>query len=235
MPAHLLIRALTGPCAAQLLQLDGFREGVWPVMWCAPNRSRQHGVVRCRGWDEPSTVNDVPVALPSIVLRHLAAQPLLHTKLSDHDLVELALEHCLRTQDRGARILREVVSRRPPGEPATESYAETRGIQVFRSVGLNPWRQMAIFDGVRLKHRVDFVIPAGQRKKRPQLLTPADGTLVEIDSREWHEGRFEEDHERQSVYDRLGYNWISLTPNQLESRQVQRTIEGAVSRLEARR
>lgn len=212
MSEHRLVRALTGPSAAQLLQLDGFRDGVWPVSWCAPNRSRQIGVTRSRGWVEPTFVGDIPVASISIVLGHLAQEPLLHTKLSDDHLVELALEHCLRDglvtlQDlktrgfagRGARVLREVLADRPPGEPPTESYAETRGVQVFRPLGFDPWRQVPIFERGRLRHRVDFVIPAGRgrrRRQRPEFLSPLDGTLVEIDSREWHEGRFEEDHER---------------------------------------
>jgi hypothetical protein len=42
------------------------------------------------------------------------------------------------------------------------------------------------------------------------------GLLLEIDSREFHDGRFEEDHQRQTTYDLLGFWWTTFTPTQLE-------------------
>jgi very-short-patch-repair endonuclease len=61
---------------------------------------------------------------------------------------------------------------------------------------------------------------------------PTHGVLVEIDSREFHERQFEKDHERGSLFDRLGYHWISLTPNQIEFRpnEALQAIEGALRR-----
>jgi hypothetical protein len=104
------------------------------------------------------------------------------------------------------------------GEPPTESYAETRWVQLLRANGLQCWRQVPILDGHRVIHRVDTVIPFNQRRKRPALLLPSDGILGEVDSREFHENRFEEDHDRESNYDRLGFHWISVTPNMVEHR-----------------
>jgi hypothetical protein len=236
--------ALSGPAAAQFLQLDGFREGIWPSIWCSNRNSNpQPGVIRSRGWEPPRFIDDVPIAAPSLVLRHLAIEPLRHSKLSDHDLVELALEHAVReglvtlgdlktagAKGRGEAVLREVLARRPKDEPPTESYAETRAVQVFRDLGITPWRQVAIFERGRQKHRVDFVIPFRRSRKRPEILAPPDGLLVEVDSAEWHEGSFEKDHERQSTYDRLGFHWITLTPKQVEGGGMKRSIDGAMRR-----
>lgn len=47
-------------------------------------------------------------------------------------------------------------------------------------------------------------------------MLPADGLVLEVDSREFHHNRFEEDHARETTYDLLGYSWMSFTPNQLE-------------------
>ncbi len=240
--------ALTGPAAAQLLQLDGFREGVWSQTWCAPNASHPiPGVARCRGWTEPRIIDDFPVASVVLVLRHLANEPLNHPQLSDHDLVELALEHALRdglvtlkelavkgASQPGDAVLREVLRRRPKGEPPTESYAETRAVQVFRELGITPWRQMPIYERGRQKHRVDFVI-AFRKQRRPEIVAPPDGLLVEIDSRGWHEENFDKDHERQSTYDRLGFHWITLTPKQVEGGGIKRTIDGALGRVNGSR
>ncbi len=243
------MRALSGPAAAQLLELDGFREGVWKQMWCSPHGVRpQPGVVRTRSWESPTFINSIPVASPALVLRHLADEPLNHLVLSDHELVEMALEHALRdglvsksdlgtqgAKRRGERILRDVLRMQPQGEPPTESYAETRAVQVFRPLGFVPWRQVEVFERGRLKHRVDFMIPVplGRRRRppRPNLIVPSDGLLVKIDSAEWHAGTFERDHERQSVYDRMGFHWISLTPKQIEAEQVGRSLNGALRRM----
>jgi hypothetical protein len=238
------MRALSGAAAAQLLRLDGFRDGEWPGVWCSNRNSRsQRGVIRSRTWYPPQTIDGISVAHAAVVLRHIAIQPLGHPQLSDHDLVELAVEHALRdglvtlgdlktqgAQGRGELILRQVLMRRPKDEPPTESYAETRAVQVFRELGVTPWRQMPIYERGRQKHRVDFVIPFRRTRVRPSIVAPPDGLLVEIDSREWHEGSFEKDHERQSTYDRLGFHWITLTPNQVEHSSIKRTIDGAIRR-----
>ncbi len=233
---------LTGPAVAALLGLDGFRDADWPPLWCAPATVRkQEGLVRIRSWREPTLVGDVRIAHPVLILRHLAEV------VKDRDLVEFAVEHALREglvtlEDlrepygrlQGDELLRQVMLQRG-GEPAAESYAEVRTIQLLRSWGIECWRQLIIYENGRIKHRVDLVIPfdqrrdqrAGRRAERPERLRPDDGLLLEVDSQEFHVGKFEEDHRRQTTYDLLGFRWTTVTPNQLRDspQRVRRAIE----------
>ena len=56
-------RILTGPAAAALLGLDGYRDLDWPEMYCAPRSARTcPGLIRVRTWLPPSAVGDVLVA-----------------------------------------------------------------------------------------------------------------------------------------------------------------------------
>jgi hypothetical protein len=227
------MRVLTGPAAAAQLGLDGFRGTAWPAMWCSPTSCRPAPrLIRTRHWDEPLLVGELLIANPVLILRHLGcALTEIETPvdgLSPRDRVELAVEHALRmglvtlkqlhtrsSRSRGDQLLHEVLRLRG-NEPPTESYAETRAIQTLRGWDIRCWRQVCIFEAGRAKHRVDLVIPFRQSAKRPELLTPDLGLLLEIDSREFHDGRFEEDHQRQSTYDVLGFWWTTFTPTQLE-------------------
>lgn len=241
--------ALTGPAAAALQQLDGFRDQTWPLLWCAPNGShRADRVVTVRHWQDPVLLHDVAVAPIATVLRHLNARPgdLLDRddNLAPIDRVELAVEHACRegtvpTAARGGRqsgdiLLRQVLARRY-GLPPTESYAETRAAQLLRTRGTEPWRQIWIGTAGKGGLRADFMIPF-RHGIRPSVVLPHHGLLVEIDSREFHENQFERDHERTTTFDALGYHWISVTPNQVEhqSHQVHRAIDGALRRAGAR-
>ncbi len=235
---------LTGPAAAALLGLDGFRDIGWSALACAPHSVRVHpGVIRVRLWLEPLLVEDQLVAHPALVLRHLGEHAAelanQHDGIDALDRIELALEHALRIgivtlDDLGCRksravgdtILRQVLDRRED-EPPAESFAEVRAIQTLRSWGIRCWRQMPVVERGRMKHRVDLVIPYDQRRARPDRLRPADGLLLEIDSYEFHVGRFEEDHQRQTTYDLLGYRWTTVTPNQVRDspQRVRRAIE----------
>jgi very-short-patch-repair endonuclease len=161
--------------------------------------------------------------------------------------VELAVEHALReglvsTAELGARggahagdVRLRTVLRLRRAEPPTESYAETRAVQLLRSAGHNTWRQLHVMSGRQILHRVDLVIPFEAGRRRPEVLRPEHGLLVEIDGREVHEPQFERDHKRQSTYDALGYHWVSFTPNQIErsARQVLAAIDGALKRRRA--
>jgi hypothetical protein len=222
--------ALTGPAAAALWKLDGYRDQSWAPLWCAPANGRPGpDIIRTRLWTPPVDIDGTLVAPVATVLRHLAwpsatvapgtVTPGTVTPgtLDQLDLAELALEHALReryiTLDKlvarggnhpGDQLLRKVMDRRPAGEPPTESYAETRAVQRFRSIDQEPWRQVPIING-RSKHRADFLLaylfsrtrPRRTPMPRPKLTTPSMGVLVEIDSREFHESRFEEDHARE--------------------------------------
>lgn len=116
-------------------------------------------------------------------------------------------------------------------EPPTESYAETTAVLVFRYLGYEVWRQVPILGLGGERHRIDFVIAFRKRARRPLLLGPGIGLGVEVDSREFHEGAFDRDHARQSVYDALGLHYITLTPKQLQRpKQVERAISGALAR-----
>ncbi len=228
---------LTGPIAASLFQWDGFRDHPWPRYWTAPASVRPHlDVVRTRHWLEPVEVDGIAVAHPILVLRHLgndtAAFP-TDPSISHLDRIELAVEHALRNglkledlrrsslwkgRTQGDRMLAAVLIRRGE-EPPTESYAETRQVQCLRNWGYHCWRQVAIHEAGRVKHRVDLVVPFDQRsprRRRPRRLVPSDGLLLEVDSREFHQTRFEGDHARETTYDLLGFAWMSFTPSQLE-------------------
>jgi hypothetical protein len=70
------------------------------------------------------------------------------------------------------------------------------------------------------------------RADRPERACPTLGLIVEVDSQEFHDGRFEQDHQRQTTYDLLGFEWTTVTPNQLRDsplrvrRAIERRLEG---------
>ncbi len=238
---------LTGPAAASLLGLDGFRDHVWPPMWLHPHTaSAAPGIIRTREPLAPLIVSGTRVAPVALVLTHLGHVPEIlqvDRARTARDRVEYALEHALRSglvtlaelqslrsTMPGAQLIRDVLALRRD-EPPTESYAETTGVEVIRELGHHPWRQVPILGLAGERHRIDFVLAFRRKARRPLLLGPGDGLGIEIDSREFHEGTFERDHARQSVYDALGLHWITLTPNQLKRpKQVERTIDGALAR-----
>ncbi len=112
-------------------------------------------------------------------------------RLDPADRVELAVESALRRvlvreaellalaeraapQRRGRGVLRVVLDRRPVGAPATESYLETRGIQVLRAAGIPPgMRQVEILHDGAFVARVDLLL--GER------------VVVEFDGRAVHD------------------------------------------------
>lgn len=244
--------ALTGPLAAQLLDLDGFRNGDWPMRVCLPHSAHPVAeAVRTRSWGPTSSIGGVVVAHPGVVLRHLGDDRDLLERAAQRDgvlpeqRIELALECALHrglvaiadlrsrgVGTEGALALRRVLTVRPP-EPPTESYAETRFLHIVRPHGFEPWRQVVIVGaGGRIEYRTDFVLQFGQqrrRRPRPHVMLPALGVLVAIDSREFHEGTFERDYDRQARYDALGFRSIMVTPQQIERRPsvVLRAIHGA--------
>ncbi len=243
--------ALTGPYAAALLGLDGFRGLIWPMRW-ATSRSGpvEPGLVRTRRWSPPSDVNGVAVAGALVVLRHLGndlrvlERAQKHDRVAPHDRVELALEHLLRLRLLswddlrfqggclpGDKMLRSIIALRG-SVPPTESFGETRTAQWIRLLGWPVWRQVPIIGTTgRIVRRADFVFPF-LRRRRPLVMRPELGLLMELDSREFHADAFDEDHERQSTYDALGYHWVTVTPNQVEfsPTKTRRAVEGAYQR-----
>ena len=240
--------ALTGPGAAALLELDGFREQIWPEMWCTPiGGDSGERIVRTRAWQEPNYHGDVPVAPIGLILRHLNLVPtdLLGRPdgIAPLDRVELAVEHALRDggeiyPTQGGRgsgdIMLHRVLRQRGDQPPTESYAETRAVQLFRTWGIVPWRQIPVRAGRGRNHRADFMIPfkPAVQSRRPEVITSRLGLLVEVDSREFHAEEFEHDSRRNTAYDQLGYHWVGITPNQIEYQPaaVRTALEGAFRR-----
>ncbi len=238
---------LTGPAAAALLGLDGFRDHVWPPTWLHPHTaSASPGIIRTREPLVPMMVAGIPVAPVPLVLTHLGHHPeMLRVDrfMTPRNRVEYALEdayrlglvtpaelQALRSKMPGAQMIRELLILRGD-EPPTESYAETTAVLVFRYLGYEVWRQVPILGLGGERHRIDFVIAFRKRARRPLLLGPGIGLGVEVDSREFHEGAFDRDHARQSVYDALGLHYITLTPKQLQRpKQVERAISGALAR-----
>ena len=95
--------ALTGPAAAALYQLDGFRDYKWPHSWCVPwgnNTYPGDRTVQARRWEVPQMIGDIPVCSVELVVRHLHAFPTDLVSRADGiapiDRVELAVEHILR-------------------------------------------------------------------------------------------------------------------------------------------
>ncbi len=237
--------ALTGPSAAALYGLDGFRDRIWPPLWCAPMEARSGDrIIRTRKWQEPNEIDGVRVCPLPLVIRHLHAVPADTAAPTDgltaRERVELAVEHAIRLDASidlalggampGDVILRQIMSDRG-AEPATGSYAETRAAQLFRSLNMTVWRQVPVARLGRIEFRADFMLPFDQTR-RPEVFRPSMGLLVEIDSREFHERQFDRDHHRGSTYDELGYHWVSFTPNQIERDPafVHRALQGAMSR-----
>ena len=223
--------ALTGPAAAAHFGLDGFAGLDWTPRWCAPpNGARHREVIRTRRWLPPIECDGVLLAAPALVVRHLGIAPSIEwarrDRITRRDRIELAIEHALREGlfeprdldatggHTGSPDVVAILNERGH-EPPTESYAETRALQLLRRGGWTPWRQMRVHARGTVVRRVDFVIPY-RPILRPQVLLPGTGLLVEIDGREFHERRFEEDHRRQTTYDRLGHRWTSFSATQIE-------------------
>lgn len=236
--------ALTGPPAAALYGLDGFRDQQWPPLWAAPHTGVPGDrIVRTRQWREPLVIGTELVAPLDVVVRHLAVVPAdlmdVEGGILPRDRVELALEHALRMgmplpRGRGGHlpgdaVLNEVLVLRGD-EPATESYAETRCVQFLRALGITPWRQVWITGGTR-RFRADLMVPF-VRMRRPEVIRPEHGLLLECDSREHHGGGFDHDQARNGNYNALGYHWAALTPNQVEFEPAfaRRILAGALRR-----
>lgn len=137
----------------------------------------------------PGAIND-PRRLRPDELVELAVESALHQGLvKESDLLEV-LAGC-GNRRAGAAVLQAVLGRRPFGAPPTESYLETRGLQVLRNGGVSTGqRQVEIHDrrGLYLK-RVDLLL---------------DGWLiVEFDGEAYHDP--ERDRELRSAFTAAGF------------------------------
>lgn len=236
--------ALTGPCAAERTDLDGFRDRIWPLLWVAPHSGAPGDrIIRTRSWEDPVMIGGELLAPMPTLLRHLGAVPadlsVPESVITPRDRVELALEHAMRLglplprpcggRLPGDALLNEVLALRG-AEPATESYAETRAVQFLRTMGITPWRQIPISARGR-RFRADLMMPF-RPMPRPEQFRPEHGVLLEVDSREHHEDAFDHDQERDATYTALGFHWVGITPTQMEHRPefARRVIIGALRR-----
>ena len=232
---------LTGPAAAGLYGLDGFRDRLWPQRFTSKRNGSRTDVLQTRIWLPHQMIGETPVAAMALVCRQLNSYPqdlLRLDDLSPLDRVELAVEHARRLGHvveaakggcQPGDVLLRLVRCLSGNEPPTESYAETIGLQTLRSWGFSPWRQVLVtLDKPR---RVDFVIPF-RKGHRPSLLRPSHGMVIEIDSKEFHADRFEEDHARWAALDRAEFHWMSITPNQItrSPQKVLAAIQGVLRR-----
>jgi hypothetical protein len=234
------LRALTGPIAAAMLKLDGFRDLEWPLLWCAPiSVSPMPDLIRTRRWTDPSVIHNQLVAAPHLILRHLNALPEELTRqpdgLSMRDRVAYATEDALRKKlvrrkqlrfgggdQNGSYMLREYLAWLGD-ERATDSYAETGFSLIMDENSIPAFRQVKIFELGKVVHRCDFAIPLWRRfylPRRPKLFLPAKYLLIEVDSRQFHDHDpgFEKDHDRDLTYRRLGYPFLCFTANQIQHR-----------------
>jgi hypothetical protein len=240
--------ALTGPAAAHLYDLDGFRDVIWPQSYATPYAARGgHRIIRTRNWIEPHMRKGELVVPLITVLRHLNAFPQFLENQPDginpRDRIELAVEHARRlgtrvdiardipsnSRNTGDRLLREV--RRLSGnEPPTDSYAETMALQWFRSVGYSPFRQVDVRLGGK-QHRIDFAISLKPRV-RPSVARPNELLLCELDSRGFHNLTLEQDTARRNAFARAEFHHVELMPNEIRDRpqRALATIEGAIRR-----
>lgn len=223
---------LARAAAAALHRLDAWEPPV-PISVNVPITSGRRGpnLHRTRPIGAPTEVNGLPVTSIEQTLVELGADldrrrlcfgERLGPWLAPLDLVELAVESALRRlliseatlcelagllpgRRPGLPVLAEVLRRRPPGQPATESYLETRCVQVLRNAGLpTGQRQVRIFDDLgRFVGRVDFQL--------------APRVLLEVDGRTFHgAARHEEDRRRWTALSSLGYGLAVFTWQDIE-------------------
>lgn len=131
------------------------------------------------------------------------------------DRVELALESALRRQlicleqlqeleasvgpHHGVAMLRKVLGRRPAGAAPTESYLETRTVQLLRDAGFaDPQRQVELFDRRGRVGRFDFLLRPGRGR-----VAAHGGVIIEVDGRETH------DNDPAFVIDRVRWNRLT--------------------------
>ncbi|MFN0027749.1 MAG: hypothetical protein ACKV2O_11320 [Acidimicrobiales bacterium] len=202
--------------AAALWGLDGFEPPVPLLANVARSSGIRHPAVRRVAPLEPVAtisgfdVTGVAQTLVELGVGLTARQGAINdrARLRPDELVELAVESALHlglvkecelldvlagcgNRRAGAGVLQAVLERRPYGAPPTESYLETRGMQVLRNGGVEPGqRQVEIRDrrGRYLK-RVDVVL---------------DGWLiVEFDGEAYHDP--ERDRALRSAFTAAGY------------------------------
>ncbi|MFN0025812.1 MAG: DUF559 domain-containing protein [Acidimicrobiales bacterium] len=145
-------------------------------------------------------------------LVELAVECALREGVIDEDGLLALLASCGWAKP-GAKMLETVLESRPFGAPPTESYLETRGVQVLRNGGVDRGQRQVPIHSRRGRHmkRVDLLL--GRR------------VIVEFDGEEFHP--FEQDHDLWSALAAAGYTVLMFT-----YRQVTRSPRMVVQRVQ---
>ncbi len=220
---------LAGPAAAALMGLDGFDPGATPVLYRPPGVSaRGRSVRRLEPLADPVDIAGLAVCGVDELLVGLGAEVVARpgcaaasTSLDPVELLELAVESALRRgltsierlqqvvaaarpNRPGRALLIQLLAHRPEGAPPTESYLETRFVQVARAAGLPDFeRQVTLADDDGPIGRVDFC---------------RELVVVEIVGAEWHLDRFHRDHDRYARLGSAGYHLLPFTFQHVERR-----------------
>ncbi len=230
---------LTGCAAARLLGLDGADlldpSPIYavPHSWGpAPDR------IRTRRLGGGFEIDGVLIANTSTIARHLGRglgpTPRWlddETPLTPLEVVELAVEHLLRRRfivnaprqgkyTDGDFLLRQVLHQRG-SLPPTESYAETRLVQILRSRGFPVlWRQITVHDGEPNPKRADFLLPFDPEAIQPNRWSPEDGILLEVESWQFHSSKDDvrRDRIRHNRYQLAGFRWLEILASDIERR-----------------
>jgi hypothetical protein len=233
---------VTGQAAAALYGLDGFDPGVSIAVQVARSTTAAHpGARRLRLLEPPEQVLGVWCTSPGETLlglgADLASRPgcaAARRALPAVDLVELALEAALRRElatpsgladlaaaadgkRPGRDVLLEALARRPD-QPPTESYLETRVVQVLRDAGLPSFdRQVELADDEGPIGRVDF---------------HRAGVVIEALGKAWHLSTFDPDNLRSSRLIAAGHLVLPFTFHHVEAKpaHVVRAVARALAR-----
>jgi very-short-patch-repair endonuclease len=218
--------AVSRESAAALWGLDSFDIGsalvsVDAIRARSERTKNVHRPTRDIEWTTTSAI-PFPITTPTETIVALAGTRYLDKHwLSADDRLELAIESALRHELvtctelatavdhaprtlRGKVRLRSFLANRPEGLVPTESYLETRLVQVTRVRGVeNIPRQIEMFDGRGRIGRVDFL---------------PEGVVVECDGEKWHNNpeSFKKDRERRSRLLAAGHPVIEATSDRVE-------------------
>jgi hypothetical protein len=234
---------LSRAAAAALWDLDGFDLPV-PIDVNVPRSSSRRGRHVHRVDGAAHVIRGLPITPVCQTLLEVGEglEPVARfdcdpRPIDPDDRLELAIESALRQRlveeaelrERAAfrppgrhrpALLVRCLGRRPPGAPATESYLETRGVQLLRRFGLpTGQRQVEVRD-----ERGAFV-------GRVDLLLD-DWLVIELDGREHHarEAAFERDRARWDRIVAAGYGLLVFTSDHVERRPrfVAETVDAAL-------
>jgi hypothetical protein len=209
---------LARAAAAAAWGLDGFRPGGEPIECNVPRRTSGKQRVparRVESLEPPDRVDGLAVTSIGQTLVELGSTGTT-SPIDPLDRVELALESALRRRlitidaitelaaaagrRRGAPTLRQVLERRPAHVPPTESYLETRMVQLLRRHGLpDPERQVEVFDRTGRIGRVDFLLG--------RLAMEVDGRAYHDNAEAYHGDRLRWDRLQAAGYDTLLFTY----------------------------